>query len=328
MQWAVCYLHANELPLRHLLQKLDGHTKGPYQYSGEIGSLLGNCEKRPIVSFSKIETDLPDTNYKDLSTDQQYLYRICQAVSDGICPADLAQTNPGKMSHSRWLTTANRVLRLYVSVSEPSNNLKLLAKFIVKVYSTMWFVTKAKPYLQFGARHLWQTIYLSRQFPETITAVVDKAILNNAFYAHPENILIAMLADERKHIRELAVRRILKARNNKPEGVRVFRIPNLNFEAQDYIDLIKWAECTITEPPLTTGLTHGELERFISKADEFSTRFGKFPCHTQAVERCVKLVTEAALKVCSEEARNGYIVAKLDARKSLPAYDNKGQYYK
>ncbi|CAH1110847.1 unnamed protein product [Psylliodes chrysocephalus] len=248
LQWAVCYLHANEFPLRHLLQKQDGHTKGPYQYSGEIGSLLENCEKRPIVSFSKIETDLPDTNYKDLSTDQQYLYRICQAVSDDICPADLAQTNPGKTSHSRWLTTANRVLRLYVSVSEPSNNLKLPAKFIVKVYSTMWFVTKAKPYLQFGARHLWQTIYLLRQFAETITAVVDKAILNNAFYAHPKNILVAMLADERKHIRELAVRRILKARN-KPEGVRVFRIPNLNFEAQDYIDLIKWAECTITEPP-------------------------------------------------------------------------------
>ncbi|CAH1099758.1 unnamed protein product [Psylliodes chrysocephalus] len=147
----------------------------------------------------------------------------------------------------------------------------------------------------------------------------------------PSKFCIAAVVAEKsmkENIRELAVRRILKARNNKPEGVRVFRMPSLNFEALDYIDLIKWAECTITEPPLTTGLTHGELERFISKANEFSTRFGKFPCHTQAVERCVKLVTEAALKVCNEEARHGYIVAKLDARKSLPAYDNKGQYYK
>lgn len=30
LQWSICPLHASELPLRHLLQHLDGHTKGPY----------------------------------------------------------------------------------------------------------------------------------------------------------------------------------------------------------------------------------------------------------------------------------------------------------
>jgi hypothetical protein len=29
LQWLVCLLHANELPLRHLLQKLDVGTSGP-----------------------------------------------------------------------------------------------------------------------------------------------------------------------------------------------------------------------------------------------------------------------------------------------------------
>ena len=29
LQWLICLLHANELPLRHLLQKLDGVTHGP-----------------------------------------------------------------------------------------------------------------------------------------------------------------------------------------------------------------------------------------------------------------------------------------------------------
>ena len=40
LQWFVCLLHANELPLRHLLIKLDGVTSGPKLFSGPIGSLL------------------------------------------------------------------------------------------------------------------------------------------------------------------------------------------------------------------------------------------------------------------------------------------------
>lgn len=44
VQWSICLLHSNELPLRHLLQTLDGHTKGPYTYSGLIGSRLQDCE--------------------------------------------------------------------------------------------------------------------------------------------------------------------------------------------------------------------------------------------------------------------------------------------
>ena len=29
MQWLVCLQHRNELPLKHLIQKLDGRTQGP-----------------------------------------------------------------------------------------------------------------------------------------------------------------------------------------------------------------------------------------------------------------------------------------------------------
>lgn len=313
--------------MRHLLQTLDGHTKGPYQYSGPIGSLLNECEKVPIVSFEPIETTLPTLDFKDLSTDQQYLYRICEAIKNGQCPQNLASMNPGKMSHSRWLTTANRILRLYISTVDPSNNLRLLSHFIVKVYATVWFSTKSKPTIQFGSRHLWQTVYLTRQFPDTVKTVVDKVIATNAYFGHPENILVAMLTDERPHIKELALRRILKARRNKKDGLRVFKVPKLNFDAEDYVDLINWNDCEITEPPLTMQISSDQLESLIRKEDVLPITFGKFPCHTQAVERCVKLVTEAALKVCTEEARNGYILAKLDARRVLPSFENKSQYY-
>lgn len=34
LQWIICMLHLNELPLRHLFNKLDGKTSGPGSYNG------------------------------------------------------------------------------------------------------------------------------------------------------------------------------------------------------------------------------------------------------------------------------------------------------
>ncbi|CAG4961116.1 unnamed protein product [Colias eurytheme] len=81
LQWIICLLHLNELPLRHLFAKLDGTTTGPNTYSGAIGKLLDDCEKRPVIVFERIEGMLPDiSNVKDLSSDQRYLYDITSAV--------------------------------------------------------------------------------------------------------------------------------------------------------------------------------------------------------------------------------------------------------
>lgn len=112
LHWFVCQLHANELPLWHLIEKLDGKTRGPRGFVGEIGKRLEGCEKLRVVRFEGIPSDLPPVNWEDLSTDQKYLYDIHQSVSKGKCSADLALRNPRKLAHSRWLTTANRVLRL------------------------------------------------------------------------------------------------------------------------------------------------------------------------------------------------------------------------
>ena len=37
LQWLACMMHANELPLRHLINKLDGVIQGPKRFSGIIG---------------------------------------------------------------------------------------------------------------------------------------------------------------------------------------------------------------------------------------------------------------------------------------------------
>ncbi|CAH0562822.1 unnamed protein product [Brassicogethes aeneus] len=293
LQWCICLLHANELPLRHLLQSLDGDTKGPYSFLAPIGALLKHCQDMPIVQFKPINTSLPQLEPDDLSTDQQYLYKICIGIQNGTITPNLAMIDPGKMSHARWLTTANRVL-LYIATKNPSPNLVIFTEFILKVYAPVWFEIKTKQHICDGARYLWKSINASRGFPDNVEHVIDKVFADNAYFAHPENILLAMLTDPRSYIRELAARRIKKCRMQTNKTVRVFRVPFINLDADDYTSLID-CQKTITEPPLTFNVTNEVLDNIVSRKEVLN--FEKFPCHTQAVERCVKLVTEASTKM-------------------------------
>jgi hypothetical protein len=322
MHWFICQLHSNELPLRHLVTHLDGETTGPSDFSGPIGKQLKECEKLPVVSFEKIETEIPSVDNKsDLSTDQKYLYEILTAVSEGVCSADLANKYPGHMSHSRWLTTANRILRLYVSTKTPNDNLVILATFVAKVYGPMWFEIKTNPSCINGSIHVFKTIQKSRYLPQNLKAVVDPVIQRNAYFAHPENILLCMFGDDREVIRELGYRRIVKARSSKHKTIRQFVIPPLNFEATTYEDIINWNEVQVTEPPFLAKFSHEELKDFVSHGLE-----SKIPCHTQAVERCVKLVNEASEAVCGNTARDGFIRSRLASRKKMPCFETKKEY--
>ncbi|GBN70667.1 hypothetical protein AVEN_178905-1 [Araneus ventricosus] len=105
-----------------------------------------------------------------------------------------------------------------------------------------------------------------------------------------------------------------------------------------FVTVIHWHSMSLTEshntrevcnaePPLTMHIKDKDLKE-MCKEEQFPVlSFEEFPCHTQSVERCVKLISEAAMKVCGETARDGYIRAKLQARKELPKFGKKGQYY-
>lgn len=325
LQWLVCQLHANELPLRHLLKHIDGGTSGPRAFTGQIGKAMLGCENLPLVVFEPIEVHLPDMNGVNLSTDQQYLYEMCHSVSKGFCSIPLSRRDPGALSHSRWLTAANRVLRLYVSTEKPSHNLTTVVTYILRVYAPMWFAIKNSPSCKNGAKHLWQTIVRSRYLSDDLKAVVDPVIQRNAYFGHPENLLLSMITDERKYIRELGMRRILRARLEQ-YGIRQFHVPQLNFSAADYIDIIDWQKTTVTEPPLLAAVSDQDIEMFVASGESPVIEFPKYPCHTQAVERCVKLVTEASAAVCGIKARDGFIRVRLESRQIMPCFNTKSQY--
>jgi hypothetical protein len=69
---AIHKLHANELPLRHLIIHLDGPTTGPKGFSGPLGKALNKIEERSVVAFKPIKSKMPLMIIAELSTDQKY----------------------------------------------------------------------------------------------------------------------------------------------------------------------------------------------------------------------------------------------------------------
>ena len=326
LQIFVCMLHTNELPLRHLFLNLDGFTTGATTFSGPIGRAFHECEKMPVVPFASIvdghpPVDLPQDVVDDLSEDQQYLYRIISAIRSGSVNEKLSALKPRTISHSRWITFANRVCRLYIATINPSKALKTIVHFIVVYYAPLWFEIKSKPACTDGPKHVLSAIRAMRSLPPDVQKWTKPYLSRNSYFAHVENVLLAMLADSSRCKREKAINEIIKARKGtqKLNTVRQFKVPFLNYDATDYDEVIMWDANEVTEPPLTMKLTDSEILNII----EVPLPVPKYPNHFQAVERIIKLVTEASGAVCGFDSRDGYIRSGMYSRQITPHLHSK-----
>ena len=151
-----------------------------------------------------------------------------------------------------------------------------------------------------GAKHLWHSIQRSRYLSAELKRVVDPVIQCNVYFAHPENILLCMITDNSETIRKLGMRHILRARLKK-YGIRKFVILLLNFSATSYTNFIDWQNVNLTEPPLLTYISVNDLEMLVASGDIPVIDFPRYLCHTQAVERCIKLVLHQANIEVNEE---------------------------
>lgn len=325
--WCICLLHTNELPLRHLFQTLDGPTTGDKTFSGCIGRLLHSCEQMPVVHFNPIADgeDLPGIPFENLSRDQKYLYQIVKSIRQGSVTSDLSHQKPGHLHHSRWLTLANRVCRLYVANDNPSKNLKMITHFIVTHYSVNWFSIKCKPLLCDGPKHVYQAVRQLKYLPPEVADIVKPYILRNAYYAHPEHMLLALLTDPDKCNRDKAIQIILEIRRNTPltpSQIRQFKIPEINLNPKTWVDLINWNTAVMTEPSVISNLTNKQ----ILEISDRPLRIPSYPNHTQSVERYVKLVTDASRTVYGSDSRDGFIKARVSSRYLMPQFDTKRQF--
>ena len=142
-----------------------------------------------------------------------------------------------------------------------------------------------------------------------LLSIVLQSVQQNCFFAHPENLLLAMLGDEDVNIRAKAVRMIVKTRHTQEahEGqsenviVRKFRLPQCNFSTHSSTEIVTIQEKSrnaitflsnkrhliLHEPPLVKD--YANIKQFI----EHPLRLN-YPNHTQALERAGQLTTAAS----------------------------------
>ncbi|GBO28460.1 hypothetical protein AVEN_8579-1 [Araneus ventricosus] len=184
------------------------------------------------------------------------------AIKSGNCKEDLAVRDPGPLSHSKRLTTANRTLRRNLSEESPTPELQEIVVFILKSYVPMWFSIKRSKYFTEGPKLVYQSIQSSRYLPEDLRNIVNPVIERNDFFAHPEHLKLAMTQDNTKHIRKLGLRRILKVRqlDQKRTTIGTFMSPKLNFKAQNYSEIINWMDCDLSSPPLSKDISDDAIK--------------------------------------------------------------------
>lgn len=324
LHWFICMLHMNELPLKKLIEKLDGPTSSNTGFSGPIGKQLNNVCSAAVVKFKRFKDvkelpKLPEDVYLKLSNDQKYLYRIVNALILGHFPESLQEMKIGALNHSRWVTTASRICKLYAITNKPSDTLKLLTSYIVEIYAPTWFKIKKHELAVNGPKNLYFLIKKSNSInDENVKNIVQKSIQRNAFFAHSENLLLAQLSSKKKSERVNAVHKILQIRDQIPsEGIRRFEVPKINFNARKWTEIIA-EDYNSTEPPFTANMNEDELETLIQQPLEVP----KFKCHTQMVERAVKEVTRVSLKAIDKRKRDSMVRKTLIHRAKYPKLDS------
>ena len=147
-------------------------------------------------------------------------------------------------------------------------------------------------------------------------ATVQTSLQQNAYMAHPENILLGMLGDTEQGVRAEAVDVIQACRKHhqRSQGkVREFPRPYLNLDATNYTELVNihdsMAETDI-EPPCVKSMTKKQLQDLIRMPMKT-----QIPNHTQSTEREVKLTTEAAARVMGTKRQDGVSLNKIAFRR-------------
>ena len=242
VHWSICLLHTNELPLRHLIERVDGPTSGSNSFQGPIGkSLMKVTEWAWNDRFRSIKKGpnlpvLPETVFADLSSDQKYLYLAVSSIKSGKIDDRIRHLTPGPVCHSRWLTTACRIMCGYMKrhpfKGQDRNNLFILVFFVVTNYAPCWFAIKLRPHISDAPSHVLLAVQLLRLLPKKTRDIVTPYV--KSWHAHPENLLVALLCSDDESERLHAVDKIQLLRNGNQYGdtsPRPFYPPKLNLKA-------------------------------------------------------------------------------------------------
>ena len=247
----------------------------------------------------------------------------------GKIRVELYSLTPGPISHSRWLTLCLRILLLFMKMHRlkgtNKKNLLVLVKFLMTNYVPMWFACKQHIRITEGPKHLYKQTQLTKFLQEPVLTIARDNIAKNAYWAHPEVLLLAMLADQKESIRSKAVEKILSLRGGSDHGddqPRLYEVPVLKSNANSCTEMIDWKSEAIYEPVLTVKMNKSDLLS-LKKSPLILPRY---PSNTQSVERLVKQTFRAASSVAGFAARGGFLRASATSRQLLPKFESKQDF--
>ena len=116
-------------------------------------------------------------------------------------------------------------------------------------------------------------------FPSDIQNVLVKALSDNGFFLHKENLVVGMLASPDEQERIKAYLQIMESRRNNVTERRVFRIPkDININAQKLSEVT--SDALVIEPPVLKGIDDDQLMQWAQNGG-FSV---PYECHSQVID--------------------------------------------
>lgn len=142
--------------------------------------------------------------------------------------------------------------------------LKLLATWVTQVYLPMFYEIKVKHDIKYGPWHLIKLFRLWQKQDARVKNASKPYLKTESWWAHPENVLVALLCSDDTRQRVFAVDTIMAVRAGSEQGstaVRSFKVPEMvNPDACDLYALIDWEKETITEPVFTGNMSLAQLD--------------------------------------------------------------------
>ena len=166
----------------------------------------------------------------------------------------------------------------------PLRILRILVKFCITMYFKLFFDIKHRHMLVDAPYHILTSLRVLKTQPKIVQDVITFYVRKNAWFAHPECVLLSLLSSSDPKDRQFAVRQILTVRAGKEYGdnsVRPRITPKLNLSATTLTTLISWNPKEVQEPSFTCGRSTAEIESYL----ESPFVPPKFSCHTQSTER-------------------------------------------
>ncbi|GBM10754.1 hypothetical protein AVEN_136-1 [Araneus ventricosus] len=90
--------------------------------------------------------------------------------------------------------------------------------------------------------------------------------------------------------------------------------------------MINWSLITITSAPILRNISTAGISSIVRDKKNPEWDFVHFPCHTQAVERSFKLVTEVSAKVYGFQNRDGFVRSTYFSRSIMPEFYHKADF--